>query len=460
MATILNSSRVAAGEVHKVLGRHMLVDGFHIIPDLAKSHGSHLVDEREGKVYVDFFSNFASQALGWNHPSFGDPEFRERLLLAALHKPANSDVYTRFLAEFVETFARVAVPRSHASHLFLVEGGALAVENTLKAAFDWKVRKNQAAGRGDFLGTRVLHFRQAFHGRSGYTLSLTNTFDPRKTALYPKFDWPRISNPRITFPLAEHLAEIEADEARAVAEIEEAVARHGHDIACLIVEPIQAEGGDNHFRPEFLRELRRLADTHGFLLIFDEVQTGLGLTGAMWAWQGLGVEPDLFAFGKKVQVCGFAANRRIDEVKENVFEVSSRINSTWGGNLADMVRATQILEVIAAEKLVENAATMGTFLTQGLHEIAGTYPDLVSQVRGRGLMIAFDLPDQETRARAVSAARTEGLLLLPCGASSIRFRPFLDVTRDDAAAGLDRLERALRTLGRPAKKVPADRPTE
>jgi len=460
MAAILNSSRVAAGDVHAVLGRHMLVDGYHIVPDLVRSHGSHLVDERDGKTYVDFFSNFASQALGWNHPALADPEFRERLVLAALHKPANSDMYTRFFAEFVETFARVAVPASHAGHMFFVEGGALAVENTLKAAFDWKVRRNQAAGRGDNLGTSVLHFRQAFHGRSGYTLSLTNTFDPRKTALYPKFDWPRVSNPRITFPIAENLAEIEAAEARAVAEIEEAVARYGHDIACLIVEPIQAEGGDNHFRPEFLRELRRLADAHEFLLIFDEVQTGLGLTGTMWAWQSLGVEPDLFAFGKKVQVCGFAANSRIDEVKDNVFRVSSRINSTWGGNLADMVRATRVLEVIESAELTANATSIGAALVQGLREIAAAYPDLVTQVRGRGLMIAFDLPDQETRARAVAAARHEGLLILPCGAVSIRFRPFLDVTREDAEAGLARLARALGTLERPVRRPPADRPTE
>ncbi len=460
MAASLKASRVAAQDVHKTLGRHMLVDGFHIVPDLRRSRGSQLIDERDGKSYLDFFSNFASQAVGWNHPALADPEFRERLLVAALHKPANSDVYTRFFAEFVDTLARVAVPPSHARHMFFVEGGALAVENTLKAAFDWKVKRNQAAGRGDSIGTRVLHFRQAFHGRSGYTLSLTNTFDPRKTALYPKFDWPRISNPRVIFPLAENLPEIQAAEARAVAEISEAVARYGDDIACLIVEPIQAEGGDNHFRAEFLRELRRLADQHDFLLIFDEVQTGLGLTGSMWAWQGLGVEPDLFAFGKKVQVCGFAANGRIDTVKDNVFQVSSRINSTWGGNLVDMVRATRILEIIEADTLVENASNVGAFLLAGLNDLAGELPHLVLQARGRGLMIAFDLPDQETRARAVAAARTQGLLLLPCGATAIRFRPFLDITREDAAKGLDLLGRALRTLGRLARKTPEDKPTE
>jgi L-lysine 6-transaminase len=460
MATMLNASRVRAQDVHEVLRRHMLADGFRLVPDLERSHGSHLFDERDGRSYLDFFSNFASQAIGWNHPALGDPEFRERLLVAALHKPANSDVYTRYLAEFVDTFARVAVPPSHSGHMFFVEGGALGVENALKAAFDWKVRRNQAAGRGDAIGTRVIHFRQAFHGRSGYTLSLTNTFDQRKTALYPKFDWPRISNPRVIFPLAAHLAEVEAAEARAVAEIEAAVERHGDDIACLIIEPIQAEGGDNHFRAEFLRELRRLADRHDFLLIFDEVQTGIGLTGTMWAWQGLGVEPDLLAFGKKVQVCGFASNNRIDSVKENVFQVSSRINSTWGGNLADMVRSTRVLEVVERENLVDNARQVGALLLAGLHELAREMPELVGQPRGRGLMIAFDLPDSETRARAVAAARTQGLLLLPCGATAIRFRPFLDITREDAAKGLDLIGRALRTLARPTRKAPEDLPTE
>jgi L-lysine 6-transaminase len=446
MAAVLTPIRLQAHQVHDVLRAHMLVDGFHIVPDLVRSHGSYLVDERENRTYLDFFSNFASQALGWNHPGLQDPEFRERLLVAALHKPANSDVYTRYFAEFVATFAEVAVPPSHRQHLFFIEGGALAVENALKAAFDWKVRRNLARGLPETVGTKVIHFRQAFHGRSGYTLSLTNTADPRKTAYFPKFAWPRISNPKIVFPLAEHLAEVEEAEARAIAEIEKAIEEHGHDIACLIIEPIQAEGGDNHFRPEFLRSLRRLADQHEFLLIFDEVQTGLGLTGTMWAFQGLGVEPDLFAFGKKVQVGGFAANARIDEVRDNVFHVSSRINSTWGGNLADMVRSTRILEIIAAENLVENARQVGAYLLSGLHQLAEEFPKLVSQVRGRGLMIAFDLPDPELRKKAVDACRAEGVLVLPCGERSIRLRPFLDLAKEDAAKGLALLGAALRRL--------------
>ncbi len=444
MATAIQSIRLQPSQIHDTLSAHMLVDGFHIVPDLERSRGSYLVDERENRTYLDFFSNFASQALGWNHPGLYDPEFCERLLLAARHKPANSDVYTRFFAEFVATFAALAVPPSHRSHLFFIEGGALAVENALKAAFDWKIRKNLAKGLPENVGTKVIHFRQAFHGRSGYTLSLTNTADPRKTAYFPKFDWPRITNPKIVFPLAEHLDEVENAERQAIAEIERAVATYGDDIACLIIEPIQAEGGDNHFRPEFLQALRRLADQHDFLLIFDEVQTGLGLTGTMWAFQGLSVEPDLFSFGKKVQVGGFAANRRIDEVPDNVFRVSSRINSTWGGNLTDMVRATRILEIIAEENLVDNARQVGAQLLSGLHQLQREFPQLISQVRGRGLMLAFDLPNPDLRKKAVEACRHEGLLLLPCGERSIRLRPFLDLTAEDAQKGLALLANALR----------------
>ncbi|MEP0774484.1 MAG: L-lysine 6-transaminase [Acidobacteriota bacterium] len=449
MACTTVRAGVSPAEVHNILGQHILVDGYHVVPDLARSRGAVLVDERDGRSYLDFYSNFASQPLGWNHPALADPTFREKLLAAATHKPANADLYTCLYAEFVATFARIAVPPSHAGHLFFIEGGALAVENALKAAFDWKIRRNRTAGRGEEVGTRVLHFRQAFHGRSGYTLSLTNTFDPRKTELFPKFDWPRISNPKIIFPLEQHLAEVEAAEARALEEIDAAIGRWGHDIACLIIEPIQAEGGDNHFRPEFLRALRRLADERDFLLIFDEVQTGLGLTGAMWAWQGLGVEPDLFAFGKKVQLGGFAANSRIDEVPDNVFRVSSRINSTWGGNLTDMVRATRILEVIEQEHLVDNARRMGEVLLAGLHRVAEGYPTLLSQLRGRGLMCAVDLPSSELRTRAVALAREEGLLVLPCGARSIRFRPFLDVSAAD-------IERALELLGRSLHRLRAE----
>ena len=437
------SGRVTPQQVHDLLRRHMLVDGFHVVPDYRASRGSRLVDGRTGKVLVDFYTNFASTPIGYNHPKMADPAFVERLGQAALVKAANSDIYTTYMAEFVETFARIAVPATHNRHMFFIEGGALAVENALKASFDWKVRRNLANGLTHEVGSRVIHFRQAFHGRTGYTMSLTNTADPRKTMYFPKFDWPRVDNPKITFPLEEHLDEVKAAEARSLEQIEEAVRQYGDDIACLIIEPIQGEGGDNHFRPEFLAELRKLADRYAFLLIFDEVQSGLGITGSWWAWQSLGVMPDIFCFGKKVQVCGIAVSDRIDEVKDNVFEVSSRINSTWGGNLVDMVRSTRYQEIIEDENLLDNVAKQSVTLMNLLHAMEDAHPGQVTNVRGRGVMCAFDLPNGDIRDRILAQGREQGVLALPCGDRSIRFRPFLDVTEEEIEDGVGALERAL-----------------
>jgi L-lysine 6-transaminase len=443
MSTTLTREQLSPRNVLDVLSRHILVDGYHVVMDMERSKGSYLYDARSDRPILDFFSCFATLPIGYNHPGMADPEFREALLQAALTKPSTSDIYTEHFARFVETFSTLAIPPTHADHLFFVEGGTLAVENTLKAAFDWKIRKNLAAGRGE-KGKKIIHFRNAFHGRSGYSLSMTNTADPRKTQFFPKFDWPRVGCPRLRFPVtADVLAEVEAAEHAAEREIREACANNPDDVAALILEPIQGEGGDNHFRPEFFRRLRALADELDFLLIFDEVQTGVGLTGSMWCWQQMGVAPDLFAFGKKTQVCGFAASHRIDEVPDNVFRVSSRINSTWGGNLVDMLRCARYLEIIQAENLVENARVVGEHLQARLRDLAGEFPGVMSNVRGRGLFIAFDLPDKTMRDRTLAASLEQGLIALASGASAIRFRPHLILSKDDADEGIRRLRRAV-----------------
>src|SRR5689334_7566773 len=296
------------------LEKHILMDGFKVVIDLDKSRGSYLYDETTNRRLIDFYGFFGSLTIGFNHPYFDQPEVKENLLRAAKFKIANSDVYSEGYAEFVDTLSRVMGIPPLDRYLF-IEGGALAVENTLKAAMDWKVRKNVAAGRGE-RGTEILHFRHAFHGRSGYTMSLTNT-DPRKTDLFAKFDWPRVSCPYINFGLPE--SEREADaierEKKSEKEIRDFIAKRGVDIAGIIIEPIQGEGGDNHFRGEWLRKLREICDENEMLLIFDEVQTGLGTTGRTWCCQHFGVVPDLLAFGKKTQTCGVMAGPRLDEVK-------------------------------------------------------------------------------------------------------------------------------------------------
>jgi len=432
-----------SNQIRETLGKYILADGFDLVLDLNKSYRNKLVDQITGKVFIDFFTFFASSPLGFNHPKLNSTEIRELFANAAVNKPSNSDIYTDYLIKFVETFGKMAKP-NYMKYLFFVSGGTLAVENGLKVAFDWKVQKNFVKGYNEEKGHQVLHFKEAFHGRSGYTLSLTNT-DPIKVKYFPKFKWPRVLNPKIKFPLEDHLDEIIAKEKESINEIKGAIKEYQDDIAVIIIEPIQAEGGDNFFRKEFFQELRTICDENDILLMFDEVQTGFGLTGKFWA-SDYYVKPDIISFGKKAQVCGIIVSNKIDEVPENCFHVSSRINSTWGGNLVDMVRSTHILEVMRDEKLVENSRERGIYLAKRLQEIQTQFPELVSNARGLGLMCSFDLSGKSQQMSFRTKCFENNLIILGCGERSIRFRPPLNITDQELDEGLQVVEKVLNLM--------------
>ena len=443
--TVSTLGPISPAEVHAVLKRRLLADGYDFVLDLERSHGAWLHDARSGRDYLDFCMFFASNPIGYNHPKMQDPEFLAVLHRVAQLKPSLSDFYGVEYAWFVDTFGRVAMPE-HLRYAFFVEGGALGVENALKTAFDWKVRRNRAKGIPGQKGQQIVHFRQAFHGRSGYTLSLTNT-DPRKTDLFPRFPWPRIDNPGLRFPVTpEGLADTKAAEERALEQIEQAFADNPDDIAAILIEPIQAEGGDVHFRPEFLRALEQKARQHDVFFVLDEVQTGVGITGRMWAHEHWGLRPDAVAFGKKIQLGGCMVGPRVDEVEDNVFKLSSRINSTWGGNLTDMVRSARFLEILQEDALVENTRVVGERLLAGLVALERELGGKLGNARGLGLMLAFDLDTPELRDRALERMLANGLLLLPCGVRSIRFRPPLNLTAAEADTALDLVRRSLKEL--------------
>ncbi|WP_207422905.1 L-lysine 6-transaminase [Desertivirga brevis] len=431
-------------DVHKVLGKHILADGYDLIYDIEKSQGVYMYDSKYERSLLDFFTCFASVPLGYNHPDMlNDEEFKKNLMLAALANPSNSDIYTQQYAEFVQTFASVGIP-DYLPHAFFIAGGGLAIENALKTAMDWKVQKNFRKGYTEEKGFKVIHFEHAFHGRTGYTLSLTNTH-PDKTKWFAKFDWPRISTPSIHFPLNENnLAELLEREEKAIAQIKQAFAENKDDICAIIIEPVQAEGGDNHVRKEFLEQVRLLADENECFLIYDEVQTGVGLTGKFWCHEHFGekARPDIIAFGKKMQVCGILVSRKVDEIEHNVFNVPSRLNSTWGGNLVDMVRSSQILKIIAKDRLVENAAKTGSYLQQKLHEIAQDV-QLISNIRGHGLLTAFDFPDKIQRDKFIRKGLENNTMFIGCGTSSIRFRPALIIKEEDIDAGIEVMRKIL-----------------
>jgi L-lysine 6-transaminase len=433
-------SLITPDKVHSVIKNYMLADGFEFVLDLEKSSGASITDARNGDVYTDLFTFFGSSALGINHPKLMSEEVQKELLTAASNKPSNSDIYTVLMAEFVDTFARIAKP-DYMKYLFFISGGALAVENGLKAAFDWKVQKNFMKGHKEERGRQVIHFRQAFHGRSGYTLSLTNT-DPVKTKYFPKFNWPRIINPKIKFPLKDNLTEIIALENQAIEEIYSAIKNNPDDIALIIIEPVQCEGGENFFRKEFFMKLRQIADENDILLMFDEVQCGFGITGRFWAADYY-VKPDIISFGKKAQVCGIMVSGRIDEVPDNCFHVPGRINSTWGADLTDMVRSKHIMQIINEENLISNVNIQGNYLIENLNEIQKEFPALVSNARGLGLMCSFDLPDSSIRNKFKDLCFKEKLVILGCGERSIRFRPPLNISRDELNMGLQKIKNVL-----------------
>ncbi len=428
------------------IGKHMLVDGYPLVLDLKKSHGCRLVDKKNDKTFLDFFSFFASSPVGMNHPAMMEKDFLNKLAEVAVNKPSCSDIYTDEMGDFVETFSRLGIPNDM-PNLFLISGGALAVENGLKTAFDWKVRKNFSKGFEDEVGSQVIHFEQSFHGRTGYTLSLTNTFDPKKTKYFPKFPWPRVSNPKVTFPIEDNFEQIVIAEEKSCQEIHDAIEKYGDDIACILIEPIQAEGGDNHFRPQFFQKLRQMADNHDILLIYDEIQTGVGMTGKFWAYEHFGdAKPDILCFGKKMQVCGILASDKVKEVENNVFEESSRINSTWGGNLTDIFRVTKYLEIIEKENLVDNAAKMGEYMLKQVKELQADFPEKISNSRGRGLFTAFDLESVEMRDQIRKDSYAKELLILGCGEKTIRFRPYLNVTPEEIDECMSILRDVIKSL--------------
>jgi L-lysine 6-transaminase len=243
------------------------------------------------------------------------------------------------------------------------------------------------------------------------------------------------------------LADLVAREEMAVAQIKKAFAGNKDDICAIIIEPIQSEGGDNHVRKEFMEQLRMLADENEALLIYDEIQTGVGLTGKFWCLEHFGekARPDILAFGKKMQVCGILAGPRIDEIENNVFKVSSRINSTWGGSLVDMVRATRILEIIEEDALCNNAAQVGAYLQKQLTDIAENFP-IIGHIRGKGLLTAFDFPDKTTRDNFMQQGLKNNVMFLGCGDHSIRFRPALIMDKTHIDEGLDVLQKICKTL--------------
>lgn len=257
----------------------------------------------------------------------------------------------------------------------------------------------------------ILSFKGAFHGRTLGSLSTTHSKYIHKIDV-PAFDWPIASFPRYKYPLEDHVAENAADDARCLAEVEDLIGQwkaKGNDVAGIVVEPIQSEGGDYEASPEFFQQLQSLAKRNGVALLFDEVQTGGGATGKMWCheWFNLPEPADVVTFSKKMQLGGYF--HRLDMLPPQPY----RVFNTWMGDPGKLLLLGEVLKVIKRDNLLKNVQVVGDVLKQGLLQLECEFPGKLSATRGRGSFLSVDCKDGKSRDAIVDKMKQRGWFLNP-----------------------------------------------
>lgn len=355
-----------------------------ILIDFEKSHGSYVFDKNTNKKYLDFFGMFSSLPLGYNHEVF-DEEFYNELKKISSVKVTNCEFHTDTYKQFCNKFHEFAGVGLYENFHFTCTG-ALAVECGCKLAMDYTKKE------------RIISMKNSYHGVHSYGNFTTSKFYPVNKRLegYPNFNWSKISN----------LSELDCQISKG-------------DVAGILVEPIQATFGDHHVDPSFLREISKVAKENDIPLIFDEIQTGFGTTGKPWYFQHIGIEPDIVVFGKKSQVSGIMSTNKYPLE-------SNRLCVTFDGDIIDMLRTTYIVKAYQEYGLLDNATKQGKRLVEELSSLSG-----LQNVRGVGLMIAFDMESKTIRDDFVDKLKSNGMICNPTGEKSVRLRPNLAVTDDD-----------------------------
>ena len=306
--------------------------------------------------------------------------------------------------------------------------GALAIEAAIKLAIDQKGSKNP----------KVISLKESFHGINGYGGFVTDSFHPVSLRLegFPNMGWFKVHNPRILYK--NNQIDWQATEAgfgRFQKELQDCLEKAGaENIVALVVEPVQATAGDYYFPDSFFSFIRTWCDRHQILLVFDEIQTGFGVTGKMWYHQYKNVFPDIVAFGKKAQVCGVMFKEHVCKTLQNPI----RLEVTWDGDLIDMIRSTYVLEAFKQYRILENVEERGRQLLQGLKEIPG-----LLNVRGQGLLMAFDLESHSHQQSFCQKAFEKGLLFNCTREASVRLRPPLTVTESETERALDLIHQSV-----------------
>jgi 4-aminobutyrate aminotransferase/(S)-3-amino-2-methylpropionate transaminase len=428
-----------------------------MIVDDERSQGVHLVD-LDGNVFLDFFSNFALGSLGYNHPAHLAVARSEAFVRAACNPTSTPFVTSPSWISFVSAVEREFAPPGMAK-IFCVDGGGEGVEAALKAAFivhgekarrthgepvnplQWPEERQRAAMDNAGTNAVVLSFSGAFHGRGLGPLSATHSKLIHK-ADQPAFAWPQATFPAHRFPRERFAEENARAERDSLAEVERLLDQFAGRVAAILVEPVQSEGGDRHASPAFFQQLQALAHKAGAALILDEVQTGVGISGTLWAHQQLqlAAPPDLVTFGKKMQLGGFFATPSY-----NITQFG-RMYQTRNGDRARGLLALATLQTISREDLLRNVRETGAYFLQRLEELATRFPHLVSDPRGLGFLLAFDLPTTQARDELLQRSLRRGLFATYTGTRSVRIRPHLITRPVDVDFACEVFDAALREM--------------
>jgi L-lysine 6-transaminase len=359
---------------------------FNIKIDFELSKGSMVFDKFTSQKYLDLFSMYSTLPIGYNHPIF-DTDYKNKIARLSHIRSTNNLFFSDELNDFFEKFRKY----TFSDYIHLTCTGALAIEAAIKCAIITKKINNPV----------VLSLKRSFHGINSWGF-LTDRFASTEERMryIPRNNWQNLEYEEIL-----HLFE--------KGDI--------NNLVAIVIEPIQCTAGDLYVPIEHLKKIKELCECNNICLIFDEIQTGMGVTGNMWYSEKIKIKPDILVFGKKAQVSGIVVN---EEYSECIKSPIQRLEVTYDGDLIDAVRSTYILKAYEDQNLLESVDEKHIFFKNLLS-------DKVLNYRSSGLLIAFDFETKEKRDWFTKACFDKRLICNGTGERAVRIRPNLAITYDE-----------------------------
>jgi 4-aminobutyrate aminotransferase/(S)-3-amino-2-methylpropionate transaminase len=455
-APVVKTTEIPGPESKKAiesLGKVFDSRAVYFVADYEKSTGNYIADV-DGNYYLDVYAQIASIALGYNNPKLIEAAKSPEMIRALVERPALGNFPGKDTEGLIKNILKFA-PKGQ-DHVWSGLSGSDANELAFKAAFMWyqsrkrgystpftaeeneSTMKNQSPGSPELA---VLSFKRAFHGRLFASASVTASKPIHKLDL-PSFKWPKAEFPSYKYPLEENADFNKQEDARTLEIVEDLIKTWHIPIAALIIEPIQSEGGDNHASAEFLQGLRDITLKYGVVFIVDEVQTGVGATGKLWAHEHFNItpSPDLITFSKKFQSAGYFFHD-----PEFIPNAAYRQFNTWCGDPAHIIIAAAIGNEVLEHDLATKAAQVGDYLYGKLEALQAKYPKYLQNLRGknRATFIAWDLESGEARNDLLFKLKQNGINCGGCAEVSVRLRPTLTFENKHVDIFVSTLEKVL-----------------